>query len=252
MLKPAGIFILQLLIQSGSCWFWASPASKEQTIDDCHRMKEEESIWYPNYCDDLLAQANSSTESSTHRHHLSKHSAAPPPAEPVLPDKIIGWGWSQWNEWVSDACPDFCGRRCRKRVRYCNGPYNLICKGRGKPDDFDDCPELTEDDTNSGGGGFQRRTTLPADDYYDSGSFDSSPDRFPDYGSSSIMLTPNRDHGGHGHRDSHRDHGLSDHGNDEGNHHGEDDGEGNREGYRDRIKKKKRKKRVLDDKQEFS
>ena len=61
----------------------------------------------------------------------------------------------------------------------CDNMIFRFALGRGKPDDFDDCPELTEDDTNNGGGGFQRRTTLPADDYYDSGSFDSSPDRFP-------------------------------------------------------------------------
>ena len=43
---------------------------------------------------------------------------------------------------LNDACPDICGRRCRRRIRLCNGPYHLACAGQGRAEEFDDCPDL--------------------------------------------------------------------------------------------------------------
>lgn len=34
-----------------------------------------------------------------------------PNMKPVMPKNTVGWGWSQWGEWVEDACPEVCGRR---------------------------------------------------------------------------------------------------------------------------------------------
>merc|ERR1712048_551507 len=55
-----------------------------------------------------------------------------------------------------DACPDICGRRCRRRIRLCNGPYHLACAGQGRAEEFDDCPDLNNAVQ---GTGFQRTTT---------------------------------------------------------------------------------------------
>ena len=43
-----------------------------------------------------------------------------------------------------EACPSVCGRRCRRRTRACNGPYQLACVGQGKGEEFDDCPALND------------------------------------------------------------------------------------------------------------
>jgi len=120
-------------------WLWYSPASKEQTIQDCQRMK----------------------------HKKSADAVPPPSPADVLPEDITGWGWSEWSRWLDGGCPDICGRRCRKRTRYCHGPYLLICKGRGRGDDFENCPALEDDngDNDDGSNGFQRRTTVPDNNY---------------------------------------------------------------------------------------
>ena len=53
---------------------------------------------------------------------------------------------------LQEACPDVCGRRCRRRIRSCHGPYHLACSGQGKAEDFDNCPALNNPATTS----FQR------------------------------------------------------------------------------------------------
>ena len=54
---------------------------------------------------------------------------------------------------MQDACPEVCGRRCRRRIRACHGPFHLVCSGQGKAEEFDDCPALNNPTT-----GFQRST----------------------------------------------------------------------------------------------
>ena len=96
-------------------------------------MRENNSPWYPSYCDRLLERYNY----GTHRAGTTTQA----PTERVT----TGWGWTKWGPWVDDACPDVCGRRCRIRYRSCAGEYNLVCKGRGRAYDLEDCPELTEE-----------------------------------------------------------------------------------------------------------
>ena len=55
---------------------------------------------------------------------------------------------------LQEACPDVCGRRCRRRIRSCHGPYHLACSGQGKAEDFDNCPALNNPTTS-----FQRSTS---------------------------------------------------------------------------------------------
>ena len=107
------------------------------TYKKCKEMKEAKDLWYPTYCDALInkhegngvdVQTYAASDSAS-----SDTSATTPPIDPntVLPDEIIGWGWSEWGEWGDGGCPEICGRRCNRRARYCTGPYRLICKGRG-------------------------------------------------------------------------------------------------------------------------
>ncbi len=79
--------------------FFYSPASRAQTIEDCLVLRRNGSKFYPPYCDRLLMKYGMSAM------------ATPRP----VPMVTIGWGWSQWGEWLSDACPESCGRRCRVR-----------------------------------------------------------------------------------------------------------------------------------------
>jgi len=39
----------------------------------------------------------------------------------------VGWGWSVWSDWIPKACPDICGRSCKKRIRVCHGPFQEAC-----------------------------------------------------------------------------------------------------------------------------
>lgn len=138
------VAIVAILIQTCYGWLFYSPASRTQTIEDCKRLQTNNSPFYPSYCDRLLMSVlypDGQTPSTSSR-----------------PSVTIGWGWTDWGPWQSDSCPDVCGRRCRRRIRACGGPYELSCAGRGKAEEFDDCPALNSATT---GGGFQRLTTLP-------------------------------------------------------------------------------------------
>ena len=96
-------------------------------------MKESKDPWYPTYCDSLITK-HDETPVDVQTYSASSDTPATtrsPDATNRLPDVIIGWGWSEWGEWGDGNCPEICGRRCNRRARYCTGPYNLICKGRG-------------------------------------------------------------------------------------------------------------------------
>ena len=41
----------------------------------------------------------------------------------------------------SRACPEVCGRKCKKRVRVCQGPYEVACSD-GKPEELSTCAAL--------------------------------------------------------------------------------------------------------------
>ena len=127
--------ISKFIIFQGCCgWLWWNPASEMDTYNKCKEMKEKEDMWYPTYCDDLIYkhEENQPNKVQTYSGSLSNPGTTrSPDAKSRLPEDIIGWGWSEWGEWGDGGCPDICGRRCNRRARYCHGPYNLICKGRG-------------------------------------------------------------------------------------------------------------------------
>lgn len=139
-------WILLMVHQNVHGWLFYSPASKEQTINDCKRLQIHNSPFYPSYCNRLLRHAYNLTESST---------GANTDSTSIRPSLTLGWGWGPWGEWLQEACPDVCGRRCRRRIRSCHGPYHLACSGQGKAEDFDNCPALNNPATTS----FQRSTT---------------------------------------------------------------------------------------------
>ena len=49
---------------------------------------------------------------------------------------------------LSRACPDVCGRRCKKRFRVCQGPYEDACTD-GKPEELSSCAALNISSTTS-------------------------------------------------------------------------------------------------------
>ena len=69
---------------------------------------------------------------------------------------MIGWGWTQWGEWVDDSCPEACGRRCRVRRRNCAGQFHLACLDRGVAYQFENCDALPS------GGDFVNTKRKPA------------------------------------------------------------------------------------------
>lgn len=125
----------KFIIFQGCCgWLWWNPASEMDTYNKCKEMKEKDDMWYPTYCDDLIYkhEENQPNKVQTYSGSLSNPGTTrSPDSKSRLPEDIIGWGWSEWGEWGDGGCPDICGRRCNRRARYCHGPYNLICKGRG-------------------------------------------------------------------------------------------------------------------------
>ena len=127
--------ISKFIIFQGCCgWLWWNPASEMDTYNKCKEMKEKDDMWYPTYCDDLIYkhEENQPNKVQTYSGSLSNPGTTrSPDSKSRLPEDIIGWGWSEWGEWGDGGCPDICGRRCNRRARYCHGPYNLICKGRG-------------------------------------------------------------------------------------------------------------------------
>jgi len=153
-------FIFHLSFEGCCGWLWWNPASEMDTYNKCKEMKEKEDMWYPTYCDDLIYkhEENQPNKVQTYSGSLSNPGTTrSPDSKSRLPEDIIGWGWSEWGEWGDGGCPDICGRRCNRRARYCHGPYNLICKGRGSIQDYDDCEEL---ESNDQGGGFERSSTI--------------------------------------------------------------------------------------------
>ena len=146
------------ILQPSTAFLWYSPVSRSQTLEDCLLMKENNSPFYPGYCDKMILKYN-----------VGGAAGVPPgggttPAS--IPEQTAGWGWSAWGEWIDDSCPDVCGRRCRVRRRSCTGPYDLICAGRGRAFELEDCPALEEDNliddaVNNDGKttAFQKRTT---------------------------------------------------------------------------------------------
>ena len=62
-------------------------------------MKKNNSPFYPAYCDDLIEEFGVNMSSTN----------------TVAPQVTIGWGWTEWGEWIEDSCPEECGRRCRVR-----------------------------------------------------------------------------------------------------------------------------------------
>jgi len=129
-------------------WLFYSPVSREQTVEDCKRLQSNQSPFYPAYCNRLLKNVYNITEIPPVNDGSSTS------FRPVI---TIGWGWGQWGQWQEEACPSICGRRCRRRTRACNGPYQLACVGQGKGEEFDDCPALNDQVSTNG---FQRSTTV--------------------------------------------------------------------------------------------
>lgn len=144
-----GVFVNIITgLQITNGWLFYSPVSREQTIEDCKRLQTHQSPFYPTYCNKLLRDVlNVTTES---------------PDETILdttvrPAVTNGWGWTTWGPWLEEACPSVCGRRCRRRIRACHGPYQLACFGQGRAEEFDDCPALNNSPPTNG---FQRTTTI--------------------------------------------------------------------------------------------
>ena len=65
-------------------------------------MKKDNSPFYPAYCDELIEEFGV---------NMSSH------ANTLTPQVTIGWGWTEWGDWIDDSCPKECGRRCRVRAR---------------------------------------------------------------------------------------------------------------------------------------
>lgn len=76
--------------------FWYTP-SRIKTLDNCLKLKAKQSSYYPDYCDKLIDQYGVTD--------VATSSVRPVPAV------TNGWGWSAWNEWLDDQCPEDCGRR---------------------------------------------------------------------------------------------------------------------------------------------
>lgn len=129
-------------------WLFYSPVSREQTVEDCKRLQSNQSPFYPAYCNRLLKNVYNITEIPPVNDGSSTS---------FRPAITLGWGWGQWGQWQEEACPSICGRRCRRRTRACNGPYQLACVGQGKGEEFDDCPALNDQVSTNG---FQRSTTV--------------------------------------------------------------------------------------------
>ncbi|XP_040575785.1 uncharacterized protein [Lepeophtheirus salmonis] len=165
------LLVVCQLITTSKGWLWYTPASRDQTIADCKKMKDNKSPFYPSYCEELLTNnhkggfLSSPTSNVQHtgthtqqNHHLlspniqQQHQQGILPNVPshlmahINPSTMIhtqplitkGWGWSNWSEWTNDACPESCGRRCRGRTRYCFGSFRISCMGHGS--EFDNCP----------------------------------------------------------------------------------------------------------------
>ena len=165
------LWLLLMLLSTSNAFLWYSPVSRSQTLEDCLLMKENKSPFYPPYCDRLILKYNVGGAATG-----GVITTAPPP-----PEHTVGWGWSAWGEWIDDACPEVCGRRCRVRRRHCTGPYNLVCAGRGKAYQFEDCPAL-EDEANGNEGGttlFQRGVATTTTDFMRLNNENREPTRRP-------------------------------------------------------------------------
>ena len=63
------------------------------------------------------------------------------------------------------ACPEVCGRKCKKRVRVCQGPYELACSD-GKAEEFSTCAALNVTSTTSKPSGSDNVEGEGTDDEY--------------------------------------------------------------------------------------